>query len=250
MRLSQWKNFAVALLTGIGLTGFHHDVLAGETVPYIPKAPSTQFTAGVDFLIYTRDVDLQRSSNLINGPDAGRLRYDSADFDPEAGFRAFLSWKNDGMRFDVVYSEIGEWSDLRVGQLSSGLSFDEGLGTQWAGGNSISPTTLFSGLHQAATGTLGGEADEFDGLSPSASFPGDAAPVYALLYESELATFELNAFTIDEDSPYRWDLVIAIWSWMSWRALRSPGHFEPWMLRPQTVASLTVPSQVWAVCRC
>lgn len=206
MRLSQWKKLAAAMLAGLSLSSTAASVMADEPIPYIPAEPATQFTAGVDFLIYTRDVDLQSPSNAIAGPDAGLLRFDSADFERQAGFRAFLSMKADGLRVDAVYSEIGEWDHYRIGRLTSGVSFDDGIGSEWTGANSVNLSTLFPSLHRAATGALGGDADEFEGLSPSASFNADTAPLYELLYESEMATFELNAFTIDDESPYRWGL--------------------------------------------
>lgn len=177
-----------------------------EFIPYIPLEPETQFSAGADVLVYTRDVNLQRPTPSILGPDAGLLSFGNSEFDPEVGYRAFLSMRTSGFRVDAVFSEIGAWKYNETGSLTQGVAFDNGIGGAWAGANFINATTLFQPLFAAASPALGGEGDEQDGLSPNAAFGADALPTYELLYESDLSTFELNGLTNRPSGTYQFGI--------------------------------------------
>lgn len=172
-----------------------------ENIPYIPLRPTTQFSAGAEFLLYTRDTNLQSPAPLIGGPDSALMDPGSADFNPAAGYRAFLAWRSGGVRLEAVYTEIGSWKENSAGRLTDGLSFDSGITGPWLGANYIDLTTGFQPLHLAAAGAVGGDGDEYDGLTPSITIPAvtpNDLPTYNMYYESEFKTFEFNGLTDDQ----------------------------------------------------
>lgn len=189
-----WMIVTLGLLAGLSASA-RSATAQEEFIPYIPLEPAVQFSGGANLLVYARDVNFQRPTPSIAGPDAGLLSFGNAEFDPEVGYSAFLSMRSGGVRVEAIFSEIGSWKYNQTGSLTQGIAFDTGLAGPWVGGNSISATTLFAPLNAAASPTLGGEGDEFEGLSPNTTFAGDTLPSYEILYESELSTLELNALT-------------------------------------------------------
>jgi len=174
-----------------------HSLAAQTPTIYQPEEPSAIFTAGVEYLIFTRDADISAPGNFIGGPDAGRLNFGSTEFDYTSGVRAFLAVSNDGVRVEGIYSNFGNFDYSASGSLTAGLSFDEGITGDWTGENFIDLTTGFSSLHGAAASSMGGDTDEFEGLGPSATFAADTLPTYDIFNKSSLEAWELNVVSED-----------------------------------------------------
>ncbi|MFO0975729.1 MAG: hypothetical protein U0996_04985 [Planctomycetaceae bacterium] len=191
--------FKLALASLFALSASH--CLAQDSV-YAPCEPDSFFTGSVEYLLFTRDADITNPGPVIGGPNTGLLTFGDTNFDYQSGFRVMLGYSSNGARVEGVFANFGTWNYNSVGSLTSGLSFDEGInaGNPWAGSNFINLTTGFQGLHGAASGGLGGDADEFEGLGPNVPFPADAFPTYEVYYKSTLHSFELNLWTEDPDS--------------------------------------------------
>jgi hypothetical protein len=166
---------------------------------YFPSEPAAVFSAGAEYLAMTRDTELSLPGSFIAGPDSAALTFNDADFGYTSGVRAFLAFHGDGVRVEGIYSNFGAWDYSRTGQLTQGLAFDEGTTGAWNTNNFIDLTTGFESLHGAASGAMGGDAEEEEGLGPVGGFA-DALPRYEVYYRSLMQTFEVNLVTEDPES--------------------------------------------------
>lgn len=167
---------------------------------YTPLEQATVFSAGAEYLFTTRDTSFVGPGNFISGPDANLPGFGNADFGYTSGFRAHLAASGNGVRIEGIFSDFGAWNFQKNGSLTRGVAFDEGITGNWAGANFIDLTTGFESLHAAASGAMGGDAEEHEGLGPSGAFPVDDLPTYSVLYRSMLQTYELNLVTEDDQA--------------------------------------------------
>ncbi|MCA9060772.1 MAG: hypothetical protein KDA85_19805, partial [Planctomycetaceae bacterium] len=165
-----------------------------------------RITGGATWLRFTRDTNLDSTANVINGPDAGLLQFPASDFNYESGYRVYLAGSGGGLRVEAVYSDLGTWSDRRAGSLTTGIVFDDNAGGGFVAPNTIDTGLYFDPLFVSASGGLGGEGDEDEGLGPTAAFPADTLPTYDIYYDSQLRTFELNFLTDDAASNWQFDV--------------------------------------------
>ena len=193
-------------LTLMPMLALFADTAISQDAIYAPTEPATVFSAGAAFLTTTRDTHLTPGGPFISGPDSAAIGFDDADLGYKSGVRAFLAMSSNGVRIEAIYSDFGAWNSETKGSLTNGLSFDEGITGSWTGANSINLTTGFESLHAAASGAMGGDSDEHEGLGPGGGFAGDVLPKYTVLYRSTMQTFELNAVTEDPASRVQFGL--------------------------------------------
>ncbi|MEZ6031865.1 MAG: hypothetical protein R3C17_02140 [Planctomycetaceae bacterium] len=209
MSLKRFLAATAGSLASLAIVG--QSLIAQDPSLYSELEPETIFSGGVQYLAMTRDSNLSPAPNVINGPDSGNVGFQDSDFNFRSGVRAFLSAESSGARIDAVFSNYGNFTARDRGSLTQGLAFDDGLGTAWAGANSITNSTFFSPLANAATPALGGEADEFEGLGPNGGFPGDALPTWQTWYKSQIQAIELNLLTADHESLFQYGIGYANW---------------------------------------
>jgi hypothetical protein len=194
-----WLSLALASLVSLAAGR----AAAQDSPLYVPSEPASIFRGGVQFLVTSRDVDINNPSPLIAGPDAAVVNFNDTSLDYQSGLRAFLAVSSNGVRIEGVYSNYGTWNYGSAGSLTSGLAFDEGITGAWTEANLIDLTTGFEGLHAASSAAMGGDADEFEGLGPATGFAGDVLPSFNVFYKSTLQTFELNAVTEDPQAHFQ-----------------------------------------------
>ncbi len=193
----KWFTLAVAPL----LLAFSSAKASGQDALYAVSEPASYFSAGAQYLFTTRDTNFVSPGAFIDGPDSARVGFGAADFGYKSGVQAFLGYHSDGVRVEAIFSDYGAWNFLNSGTLTTGLAFDEGInpGNPWAGANHIDLTTGFESLHAAASGGMGGDADEFEGLGPVVGVADDF-PTYSVLYRSIMQSYEVNVVTEDPEA--------------------------------------------------
>lgn len=147
-----------------------------------------------DYLFWTRDSSFN-SGAIIGGPDA--LSLDSTDFNYQSGYRLKSAIAGENYELEFTWSQIDAWNETLSGQLTSGVSFDQGTGTTFAGANFINASTYFQPIFNAASADLTATAGpneqlEHEGFGPVGAFA-DPAPTYQMQYRSELKDWELMA---------------------------------------------------------
>ncbi len=147
-----------------------------------------------EYLFWTRNSDFT-GGTIIGGPDA--LSYDNLNFDYQSGYRLKSAIAVDDFELEFSWMQIDGWDESQAGQLTTGVSFDSGIATSFAGANFINATTYFQPIFNAASADLsagGGpnEQLEDEGFGPVGVFA-DPAATYQMQYRSNLKDWELMA---------------------------------------------------------
>ncbi|MBL4885645.1 MAG: hypothetical protein JKY95_14075 [Planctomycetaceae bacterium] len=148
----------------------------------------------VDYLFWTRDSNFSGGS-VVGGPDA--FGYNDLDFSFQSGYRLKTAIAGENYELEFVWSQIDGWNETANGQLTNGVSFDQGIGTTFAGANFINGGTHFQPIFNAASANLTATAGpneqlEHEGFGPVGAFA-DAAATYQMQYRSNLKDWELMA---------------------------------------------------------
>ncbi len=147
-----------------------------------------------EYLFWTRDSNFA-GGTIIGGPDA--LSYDNLNFNYQSGYRLKSAIAIENFELEFSWMQIDGWNESQAGQLSTGVSFDSGIATSFAGANFINASTYFQPIFNAASADLSGGAGpneqlEDDGFGPVGTFA-DPAPSYQMQYRSSLKDWELMA---------------------------------------------------------
>ncbi len=147
-----------------------------------------------EYLFWTRDSNFA-GGTIIGGPDA--LSYDSINFDYQSGYRLKSAIAVENFELEFSWMQIDGWDESRAGQLTTGVSFDSGIATSFAGANFINATTYFQPIFNAASVDLSAGAGpneqlEDEGFGPVGAFA-DQAATYQMQYRSNLKDWELMA---------------------------------------------------------
>lgn len=177
--IASFTNSSASAGDGFWWDLFHHD------------CDCLQLTASEEILFMGRDSAVESSGSVVNGPDANLLGYSNSDFDHEAGYRFSLGIQSPERRIEAIFGEYGDWAWRDAGNLTTGLSFDGGVGFP-AGINQLGNNTFFRPLFLAATAA----ADETDGLGPSLPV-NDPLPTYENAYSSNLQDLQINILDND-----------------------------------------------------
>lgn len=145
-----------------------------------------QFTATEEILFMGRDSRVDTGGSIVNGPDAGVVGFNGADFNHEAGYRVSLGVQSPERRVEAIFGEYGDWAWRENGSLTTGLNFDGGTGFA-PGANQLGSTSYFRPIVSAAVTA----ADETDGLGPTAAST-DTLPTYENFYYSNLQDLQIN----------------------------------------------------------
>jgi len=145
-------------------------------------------------LFWTRNSNFA-GGTIIGGPDA--LSYDNLNFNYQSGYRLKSAIAMEDFELEFSWMQIDGWDESQAGQLTSGVSFDSGITTSFAGANFINATTYFQPIFNAASADLSGgggpnEQLEDDGFGPVGVFA-DPAATYQMQYRSNLKDWELMA---------------------------------------------------------
>jgi hypothetical protein len=130
--------------------------------------------------------------NFIDGPDVAG--FDTLpSFSGDNGYRLQGGIRLGNWIVEGVYSQYGAW-DSWLNRSVNGVAFNApAVGGNWAGQNSISGTTYFSPIFNAASLTTPvNTAGDQSGLGPSAAFVNDAKPVLLAHAHSEFFMAEAN----------------------------------------------------------
>lgn len=150
-----------------------------------------QFRVQADALYFTRN-NRSKDTPVIEGPDS--FRFNTLDFDYQAGTRLSVGYFEDDYEFDGSFTTLGNWATGQNGTLIHGLNFDGptafGAATPAAqtavdignDPNFITGNTYFSPMNAAASSAA--EANELEYLKAGAKF--------STYYTSDLQDIEVN----------------------------------------------------------